>query len=99
MHGFGGSDSRPSIREVFLMPKNNKLTKMVMLRVLIHPFSQGYLKRACDDWNKRIVKQQGSILLPGGTEARPGATYEVPVCPEITGMIADGVLLAGSKVI
>jgi len=70
-----------------------------MLRVLIHPLSQGYLKRACDDWNKRIVRRQGSIILPDGTEALPGATYEVPVCPEIAGMIADGILLAGSKVI
>lgn len=67
--------------------------------VFIPPLSLGYQKRACDDWNKRIVKQQGSILLPDGREARPGATYAVDPGPEVVGMIADGVLLAGSKVI
>jgi hypothetical protein len=79
--------------------KKKELPRPPKMYVLIHPLSMGYQKRACDDWNKRIVKQQGSILLPDGQEARPGATYAVDPGPGVVDMIADGILLAGSKVI
>jgi hypothetical protein len=87
------------IKDAILPVSSSKKDDIPKVHVLIHPQSQGYLKRSIDDWNKCIVKQQGSILLPDGREARPGASYAVDPSPEIVSMVADGILLAGSKVI
>ena len=89
----------PKIKDVILSKLPSKESNTLKIHALVHPMSQGYLKRSMDDWNKQIVKQRGSILLPDGREARPGATYEVPMSPEIMQMLEDGILLAGSKVI
>lgn len=82
------------------MKKNSTKSREVpKMRVMIHPFSQGYLRRAMDDWNKRIVKQQGSIILPGGIEGRPGGTYDIDPGPEVAAMIEEGILMGGSKIV
>ena len=64
-----------------------------LIYVHVHPF--GSAGRAYQDFKEGKVKQRGNVLMPDGTEGRPGATYQVERTPEIQEMIRQSILLAG----
>ena len=69
-------------------PKSDNL-----IYVHVHPY--GSQRQANMDWEAGKVKTRGNILMPDGSEGRPGATYQVKRTPEIEDMVRQSVLLAG----
>ena len=91
------SEAQDKITKSAPKPKVERVTeshiKMNKIYVMVHPY--GSMGRSNEDWNKGLVKVHGNVLLPDGTEVRPGATYEVDMTPDIVEMVRRQILLAG----
>jgi hypothetical protein len=71
-----------------VIPPNKNL-----IYVMVHPY--GSARQANLDFDAGKVQTRGNILMPDGSEGRPGATYQVERSPEIEQMVRDSILLAG----